>query len=65
VDMNIVMTGSGSLIELQGTAEKRCFERQELDRILDLAQGGIEHIVALQRKSLMSDSEVAVLSEGS
>jgi ribonuclease PH len=54
VDMNIVMTGSGSLIELQGTAEKRCFE-----------QGGIERIVALQRKSLMSDSEVAVLSEGS
>jgi ribonuclease PH len=65
VDMNIVMTGSGNLVELQGTAEKRCFDRQELDEILDLARNGIEHIVALQRKSLMSGCEVDVVSEGS
>jgi ribonuclease PH len=65
VDMNVVMTGSGNLIELQGTGEKRCFERGELDSILDLAQDGIAEIVTLQRKCLMSEQEAAVPSEGS
>ncbi|OFW57675.1 MAG: ribonuclease PH [Candidatus Solincola sediminis] len=64
VDMNVVMTGSGNLVEIQGTAEKRCFERSELDRILDLAQSGIEEIVALQRKCIMSEETTPVHCEG-
>jgi ribonuclease PH len=42
VDMNVVMTGAGELIEVQATAEKTPFSRAELDDLLDLAAGGIE-----------------------
>ena len=52
VDMNIVMTGSGNLIEVQGTAEGDPFGRSMLDELLDLASGGIAEIVRLQRVSL-------------
>jgi ribonuclease PH len=48
VDMNVVMTGSGRFIEVQGTAEGLAFSRSELDTLLDLAQSGIAEIVALQ-----------------
>ena len=48
VDMNVVMTGSGNFIEVQGTAEGAAFSRAELDQLLALAQGGIEQILALQ-----------------
>ncbi len=48
-DMNVVMTGSGGLVEVQGTAEGVPFSRQELDALLDLAQQGIDQIVSLQR----------------
>ena len=47
-DMNVVMTGAGGLVEVQGTAEGSPFSRSELDRLLDLASAGIEEIVALQ-----------------
>jgi ribonuclease PH len=50
VDMNVVMTGSGRYIEVQGTAEGLAFSRGELDEMLDLAAGGIAEIVQLQRK---------------
>jgi len=50
VDMNVVMTGSGRLVEVQGTAEGQTFSRGELDELLDLATAGIEQIVALQRE---------------
>jgi ribonuclease PH len=50
VDMNIVMTGSGRFIEVQGTAEGMAFSRGELDDLLALAEGGIGEIVALQRE---------------
>jgi ribonuclease PH len=50
VDMNIVMTGSGNLIEVQGTAEGAVFSREQLDRLLDLAAGGIGRIVEAQRQ---------------
>ncbi len=50
VDMNVVMTGSGRYIEVQGTAEGLAFSRGELDEMLDLAAGGIAEIVELQRK---------------
>ncbi len=51
-DMNVVMTESGRFIEVQGTAEGAPFSRDELDRLLDLAQGGIATITALQAEAL-------------
>ena len=54
VDMNIVKTGSGQYIELQGTAEAMPFGREALNRLLDLGDGGIRQLVALQR-SLVGD----------
>ncbi|HZK48052.1 MAG TPA: ribonuclease PH [Thermoleophilia bacterium] len=48
VDMNVVMTGSGRLIEVQATAEKVPFDREGLDRLLDLAAAGIREIGAVQ-----------------
>lgn len=51
-DMNVVMTGSGGMVELQGTAEGAPFTRAELDALLTLAQAGIVEIVAAQRKAL-------------
>jgi ribonuclease PH len=52
VDMNVVMTGSGRFIEVQGTAEGLPFTRDELDALLALAQSGIEQIFDLQRELL-------------
>ena len=51
-DMNVVMTGSGGYVEVQGTAEGAPFSRSELDALLDLAEGGIARIVELQRAVL-------------
>ncbi|MBC7293610.1 MAG: ribonuclease PH [Thermoleophilia bacterium] len=48
VDMNVVMTGSGRLIELQATAESQPFERAVLEQLLDLAQEGIARIRSVQ-----------------
>ncbi len=48
VDMNVVMTASGRFVEVQGTAEGAAFSRDELDRLLELAEGGIREILALQ-----------------
>jgi ribonuclease PH len=52
VDFNVVMTGSGTLVEVQGTAEGKPFGRKDLDRILDLAGSGIEALTRLQRAAL-------------
>jgi ribonuclease PH len=52
VDMNVVMTGAGRFIEVQGTAEGAAFSRGELDTMLGLAEGGINEIFALQRELL-------------
>jgi ribonuclease PH len=49
VDMNIVKTGGGRFIEVQGTAEGLPFGRDELDRLLELADTGIQHLVGRQR----------------
>jgi ribonuclease PH len=49
VDMNVVKTGAGQFIEVQGTAEGLPFERSALDSLLGLADTGIEELVALQR----------------
>jgi ribonuclease PH len=53
VDMNVVMTGSGKFIEVQGTGEGRAFEGDELAAMLALAQTGIERILA-QAKALLA-----------
>jgi ribonuclease PH len=52
VDMNVVATASGQLVEVQGTGERRGFARGELDALLDLALGGIAQLVAAQRQAL-------------
>lgn len=54
VDMNVVMTGSGRFIEVQGTAEGLPFTRLELDHLLGLAEGGITQLFDLQRSLLAS-----------
>ena len=51
-DMNIVMTGKGGMIEVQGTAEGAPFSRAELEALLNLAKAGIEELSSLQRKAL-------------
>jgi ribonuclease PH len=53
-DMNVVMTGSGQFVEVQGTAEQVAFTRAELDTLLDLAAGGIAQIHAAQRAVLIT-----------
>jgi len=52
VDFNVVMTGSGRLVEVQGTAEGAPFARADLDRILDLAASGIDSLSEIQRAAL-------------
>ncbi|NLM69823.1 MAG: ribonuclease PH [Firmicutes bacterium] len=54
VDLNVVMTGSGKLVEIQGTAEAETFTRQELTAMLDLAESGINELVKIQRRVLTS-----------
>jgi len=51
-DMNVVMTGSGGLVEVQGTAEGAPFTRAQLDAMVDLAAKGIGQLVAAQRAAL-------------
>jgi len=51
-DMNVVMTGAGSFVEVQGTAEGEAFTRRELDALLDLAGRGITELIGMQKKAL-------------
>ena len=51
-DMNVVMTGQGGIIEVQGTAEGAAFSRTELDQLLSLAESGIKELVQLQKAAL-------------
>ncbi len=51
-DMNVVMNDAGAFIEVQGTAEGHAFHRQELDALLQLAEGGIATLIAKQREAL-------------
>lgn len=51
-DMNLVMDGSGGIIEIQGTAEKQAFSQDELDTLLELAKKGIAELVSAQRDAL-------------
>ncbi len=51
-DMNVVMTGAGHYVEVQGTAEGAAFSRREMDQLLALAEKGIAELVLLQQESL-------------
>ena len=51
-DMNVVMTGAGHYVEVQGTAEGAAFSRSEMDQLLSLAEKGIAELVLLQQESL-------------
>jgi ribonuclease PH len=53
-DMNVVMTGNGGIIEVQGTAEGAPFSRVEMNSLLDLAQKGIQQLIAAQKAALKS-----------
>ena len=53
-DMNVVMTGAGQFIEVQGTAEGLAFSRQEMHAMLELAENGIGQLVTMQRMSLFN-----------
>ncbi|MBV9210482.1 MAG: ribonuclease PH [Acidobacteria bacterium] len=52
VDMNVICAGDGRFIEVQGTAEREPFTREEMDNLLELARRGIEQLVAIQRQVL-------------
>ncbi|CAD6551490.1 Ribonuclease PH [Paraburkholderia sabiae] len=51
-DMNVVMTGDGGFVEIQGTAEGVPFSRDEMNKLLDLAQSGIATLIAMQKEAL-------------
>lgn len=51
-DMNVVMTGSGHFVEVQGTAEGAAFTRTEMNALLDIAQKGIEELISHQKNAL-------------
>ncbi|WP_022653911.1 ribonuclease PH [Aquaspirillum serpens] len=53
-DMNVVMTASGGIVEVQGTAEGLPFSRQQMNELLDLASAGIGEIIQLQQQALAS-----------
>jgi len=57
VDMNIVMTGAGTFVEVQGTAEQAPFDRAGLDALLAVAETGIRRLVGLQRRALEARAE--------
>ncbi len=52
VDMNVVMTGSGRFVEVQGTAEGNPFSKEELSQLIELAAGGIAELIEIQRRTL-------------
>jgi ribonuclease PH len=52
VDMNVVMTGSGEFIEIQGTAERKTFKKEQMDNLLALAKKGIIDLIDIQRNLL-------------
>ena len=52
VDMNVVMTESGGMVEVQGTAEGKPFTREEMDKLIDKAKKGIEELIIHQKKAV-------------
>lgn len=67
VDMNLVMTGSGQIIEIQGTGEERPFTRGEYETMMSHAEEGIKELIDIQKKALelsVPDKKVIVLATG-
>jgi ribonuclease PH len=58
-DMNVVMTGAGHYVEVQGTAEGAAFTRAEMDELLRLAEKGIAELIVLQREALRAGENAA------
>jgi ribonuclease PH len=56
VDMNVVMTGSGKFVEVQGTAEGPPFAKSMLDTLIQLAEDGIQQLVAIQKELIEEDA---------
>ena len=56
-DMNVVMTGRGGFVEVQGTAEGSPFTRGEMDALVSLAEGGIRELIAAQKGALAQETE--------
>ncbi|MFH0791250.1 MAG: ribonuclease PH [Candidatus Omnitrophota bacterium] len=52
VDMNIIMTGKNEFIEIQGTAERKTFSKEQQDKMLDLAKKGIQQLITIQKEAL-------------
>ena len=52
VDMNVVMTGAGEFIEIQGTAERKAFSKEQMDALMDLGKKGITELVGIQKEML-------------
>ena len=61
VDMNVVMTGAGAFVEIQGTAEHTPFSKARLDDLLTLAAAGIDRLIGLQRRALEARGEKTFL----
>jgi ribonuclease PH len=57
VDLNVVMTGDGRLVEVQATAERVPFDRDRLDHLLDLAADGIDDLAARQQEAVDAPRE--------
>jgi len=55
VDMNVVMTGRGEFVEIQGTAEGKPFSRAEMDQLLQLAEKGIRELISIQKNILTKE----------
>ena len=62
VDMNVVCTGAGDFVEVQGTAEGASFARDQLDALLDLAVAGCAELAEAQRKALAVMSDKVLLA---
>jgi ribonuclease PH len=59
VDMNVVCTAEGKFIELQGTAEREPFSREQMESLLTLATQGIQSLIAMQREAIVNATLVA------
>ncbi len=59
VDMNVVMTGSGNFVEVQGTAEGQPFAKDTLERLLNLADDGIKRLVLMQKEHLGRENQIS------
>ncbi len=61
VDMNVIMTGNGQFVEIQGTAEENPFSREQSDELLNLATDGIRELVSLQNRMVLEKLDEAGL----